>query len=1301
MKSSPAIRARGRHTDTGFTLIEMVIAIVLSSLIAGVVVAALITSLRVARSTTDSVGDSADTGLISTFLVRDAQSSGGIDPTTGRPNPSLGISADPSAPDWAGCTQYIPGVFLPDGSPKPASFIVRFSWLDTVSASAVVVTYALVPDPLDSTKPQLIRRLCKGGVSADLVLGRHLSSAVISCLTGTQPNATCVGQPTSVSLLVNGSSVVVNGAGVPLPYSATLSASFRSAASQLTISGPTALPPGQVGVAYQAMAIAPGATPNVITAGSNAPATWVATGLPSGLTISSSGTIVGTPNVSGGPFTVVITATDAASTPTTTYSTSASKTYSITIAAALGSVGPASLPVGQAGVLYTSTQMTRTGGTAPYTWTQTGLPAGLSISADGSGLISGTPTVSGTFPVTVTVTDAMTATSQKSYSVTITAVLAISTVSLPNGQVGVGYSTTVASTGGTAPKTWSATGLPAGLAIASATGTISGTPSAATTATVVVTVTDAMTGTAQKTYTVVINATLAVATASLPNGQVGVAYSSTVAPSGGTAPYAWSATGLPTGLTINAAGLISGTPTVAGAFSAIVTVTDAIPTTANKTYVITIAAAAVTCPGAPVGWKGEYFANITLAGLPVLCRDDANPINFDWGSGSPDPTVPIDNFSVRWTRTQAFAAGYYTFTLGSDDGGRLYIDGALVVDSWVDRAYATSPPYSVFVADGTHTIAMEFYERGGLARATLNWVASTPPACSTAATGWLGQYFSNVTLTGPPAACRDDADPLNFNWGIAAPLSGMSTDNFSVRWTKTPTFTAGTYKFSLGTDDGGRLYIDGVLVLDQWVVQAYPTPQPSVNKTLTAGAHTIVVEYFAQTGTAQATLVVANIPPPSIPTLAFSAFTNTYWSGAGSTVFYRPAAASGSFTTTASSTDVVSGVASYAFPALGANWTSTPGALGVNTYSWTTSPPAVPGTKNVTATNNAGLTSGNSPFTPTLDTTSPTAGTVTYLNGTTAAASVSVSFTTGTDAGSGIGTRLLQRQSATLTGITCGAYGAFATVTNGTNPTSPVADTVALGNCYKYQYVVSDNVGNLNTAVGASVVKVRNTYYDTVNNTAGLLNYWRLGEPSGNTIVDNEGVNTGTYVKKPTLGVAGALTVSGDADTAVQFDGISDYGSVARQISGDFSIEFWFKSTAGGIGTGSQWWEGAGLVDAEVGGGLNDFGVSLRSDGKVVAGTGAGFDVSIVSTSASSYKDGNWHHVVFTRTSATGALRLYVDGAAAGTATGGTTALTGPSVINFGRLQSGGNYFAGSLDEIAIYTTVLTPATVTAHFNAA
>ena len=792
---------------------------------------------------------------------------------------------------------------------------------------------------------------------------------------------------------------------------------------------------------------------------------------------------------------------------------------------------------------------------------------------------------------------------------------------------------------------------------------------------------------------------------------------------------------------------------------------------------------------------------------------------------------------------------------------------------------------------------------------------------------------------------------------------------------------------------------------------------------------------------------------PSVPTLAFSAFTNTWWPGTGSTVYYRSGATSGSVIATATAADATAGIASYAFPTLGTNWTSTPGTLGVNTYSWSGAP-AVPGTRNVTATNNAGLVSGNAPFTLTADATAPTAGTVTYADTTQTSTSVAVTFTTGTDSGSGLGTRLLQRAAAPLSGSACGTYGAFATVAGGTDPTSPVTDTVTTGSCYKYQYVVADNVGNTTTATSSNVVRVAascgdqlignggfengvdptpwtanptnvvtnsgsvgartgswkallggqgttatetvsqdvtipancaatltywlrittsettttnaydsftvqvisggaptplqtwsnlnkgtsyvqrtldlsayagqtitlkflsqedyslqtsfwlddvalNTsaaasYTDTIDATSGLLNYYRLGEattsadsmagttgatlqsrngetgatwakhtssdadavitaagrirktgtgtwgalynasaqpatadytveadihvrsnlandaagvvgrmdPSiangtyylvryeqasqkwvlykrlngswdwlgesgaqaltvgatyrlaldltGTSIralvdgvqvvsvtdaaisgpgrggallgfgvaattvtdstglhVDNfrisppledaKGANHGDYFGGVTLGVTGAIAA--DASTAATFDGVNDFAAIGRQVSDDFSIEMWFKSTQG-IGTGTQWWSGAGLVDGEVSGAANDFGVSLRSDGRVVAGIGTP-DVSIVSTTGG-YNNGGWHQVVFTRTKGTGTLALYVDGAAAGTATGASTAsLTGPSSLSFGRIQAGNNYLAGSLDEVSIYNVVLSAATISAHFDAA
>ena len=235
----------------------------------------------------------------------------------------------------------------------------------------------------------------------------------------------------------------------------------------------------------------------------------------------------------------------------------------------------------------------------------------------------------------------------------------------------------------------------------------------------------------------------------------------------------------------------------------------------------------------------------------------------------------------------------------------------------------------------------------------------------------------------------------------------------------------------------------------------------------------------------------------------------------------------------------------------------------MNTYSWSGAP-AAPGTKNVTATNNAALASANAPFTLTADDTAPAAGTVTYTAGDTSSTSVSVDFTTGTDAGSGVGTRLLQRASATLTGTTCGSFGTFATVSGGTNPTSPFTDTATRGNCYQYQYVVADNLGNQHTATSANVVKVLPTYPNLVNGTSGLVNYYRLGEPTtsadsmagtaGATLQSRNGETDAAWTKHTTSTGDGVLTNQGRVRKNGATLGALYYTS-AVPTSADYTVE--------------------------------------------------------------------------------------------------------------------------------------------------
>jgi hypothetical protein len=129
----------------------------------------------------------------------------------------------------------------------------------------------------------------------------------------------------------------------------------------------------------------------------------------------------------------------------------------------------------------------------------------------------------------------------------------------------------------------------------------------------------------------------------------------------------------------------------------------------------------------------------------------------------------------------------------------------------------------------------------------------------------------------------------------------------------------------------------------------------------------------------------------------------------------------------------------------------------------------------------------------------------------------------------------------------------------------------------------------------------------------------------------------------------------------------------------------------------AQWWQAAGLLDGEVAGTVDDFGTSLDASGQVWAGIGNP-DTSIHSHGG--LADNKWHHVVFTRKQSAGALALFIDGTQVSAGHGGRQRLTSAPGLRAGVLQTGRNFLAGSLADVAVYSSVLPPATVTAHFHA-
>ena len=210
------------------------------------------------------------------------------------------------------------------------------------------------------------------------------------------------------------------------------------------------------------------------------------------------------------------------------------------------------------------------------------------------------------------------------------------------------------------------------------------------------------------------------------------------------------------------------------------------------------------------------------------------------------------------------------------------------------------------------------------------------------------------------------------------------------------------------------------------------------------------------------------------------------------------------------------------------------------------------------------------------------------------------------------------------------------------------------------------------------------------DSTGMHLDNFRVSPPAADVL----GSRSGTYLGAPTLRQQGA--VSGDVDGAASFDGVDDTMTTTTTVGPETTVELWFRSAAGS-GGGTGWLDAMPLLSADVTDG-DDFGVSLSATGRLVAGNGNAASVS----TATSFADDSWHHVVLTRSESAATLALYVDGALQGTAPRAAPASIGPATLRLGRgVTTAGGFFSGLLDEVAWYDVVLGDQTVAAHHLAA
>jgi hypothetical protein len=418
------------------------------------------------------------------------------------------------------------------------------------------------------------------------------------------PTANTMSGPINTSILGSSGGFTLNP-----PLSTSYVAGQDATLSVVVLNvGPGSLPAGEGNAPYQQTFSATGGT---------GPYTFAVTAgtLPPGLTLNSNGVLSSTPSTSAGsPFGFTVTATDA-------LNHLGAKDYSVTITPGV-TITTSTLAGWTVNANGYSQTIQATGGTGSYTFTTTSsLPPGLNLSS--AGVLSGSPTVSGTFTFMVTAGDSFGSTTSQTYTLTINPPVTIINASLTNWTVNVaGYSQTLNTSGGTAPLTFTSPGtLPTGLSLNS-TGVITGTPVTTGTFRFNVIAKDSVGVTGSHLYTIIINPSVTITTTALEDWTTGLSgYSQTISGSGGTGTLTFAAsTGLPPGLTLSGSGVLSGTPSLAGTYTFSVTATDGVGASGSQSYNIVI--------NPPV-----TITTTTLADWPVNQPGYSQTINATGGTG--------------------------------------------------------------------------------------------------------------------------------------------------------------------------------------------------------------------------------------------------------------------------------------------------------------------------------------------------------------------------------------------------------------------------------------------------------------------------------------------------------------------------------------------------------------------------------------------------------------------------------------------------------------------------------------------
>jgi hypothetical protein len=214
--------------------------------------------------------------------------------------------------------------------------------------------------------------------------------------------------------------------------------------------------------------------------------------------------------------------------------------------------------------------------------------------------------------------------------------------------------------------------------------------------------------------------------------------------------------------------------------------------------------------------------------------------------------------------------------------------------------------------------------------------------------------------------------------------------------------------------------------------------------------------------------------------------------------------------------------------------------------------------------------------------------------------------------------------------------------------------------------------------------------------------YWRLGEASGTVAADQRGLRPGAYVGGPALGAAGALP--SDADTAAtlaagQYVSVSDAAALSPEAgaAGKLSLEAWVRLAA--LPTG-----GPAAVVAKGASGAYEYALRIQPNGAVdiILWTAGGSTYQSITSPAGAVAPGGWYHLVGACQNGV-SCQVYVNGTQRASVTSGWGA-TPPSdaaaPLTIGRRGDGAQPLAGTVDEVAVYSTTLSATQVQEHYRA-